>query len=494
MDRPARRRAQKARRAAAVAACHAHDAERAADCSTAARSMARSRPARGAATAGGDRAVHRRRRVGRCRLWMDPGSLRSRRARFARSRAGATLRPPTRRRTCAGLDVARMPEALRRELSALGCCSFTKAGRAVRHAVTRADRRPPLGPAGASRRRGDSGRSKRRASRNRATAGARRRTRPNAVSRASAAGSTSRDLRSRRISRQLPGGQVADPLHEVFREGAVGGGDQPQALIPHRAARQAHRDMIASALSGALQQGRGRSRGSYIAGDVVVDQSGRRHGGDAVGAFEHGEARVVRAREHVEAAAVEPRTAPAVAANAHDDDFGGGGARVLPARSRTSRSCGRESSRRYHVRGPRQLPANLVASRVAQIEKRRSVSDIGVLVDPVVLEIVVVIDREDIGALFRQRAADHRTGDGVGEAQHPDVAERPVRWALPLRFALADFPHRDHRLLRQIGALGMGQPFFGRSCDAQRMALRVGGVLQFLGVPPGDMQRRCWRD
>jgi hypothetical protein len=87
------------------------------------------------------------------------------------------------------------------------------------------------------------------------------------------------------------------------------------------------------------------------------------------------------------------------------------------------------------------------------------VPDIGIVVNPVVLKVVVVIDGEYLCALFGERATDDRPGDRVGEAQHPCVPERPVRGPERFRFALADLPDRDHRLLRQIESLRVGEPF-----------------------------------
>ena len=153
MDRPARRRAQKARRVAAVAACDAHDAQARRQCSTAAL-LGDPRPALGAAAARGVEPFTDADGVGGCRPVDGPGG-RSGRAALVSPVPGLAL-SGARRRAAGSARALGCRAACRRRCGAssarLGCCSFTKAGRAVRHAVTRADRRPPLGPAGASRR------------------------------------------------------------------------------------------------------------------------------------------------------------------------------------------------------------------------------------------------------------------------------------------------------------------------------------------------------
>ena len=69
-----------------------------------------------------------------------------------------------------------------------------------------------------------------------------------------------------------------------------------------------------------------------------------------------------------------------------------------------------------YIRAANQILANFVVVGIAQIKAGRSVSQIGVVKNPVVLKIVVVIDRKDISSLFGESATYHRPGNRMSEA------------------------------------------------------------------------------
>ena len=102
---------------------------------------------------------------------------------------------------------------------------------------------------------------------------------------------------------------------------------------------------------------------------------------------------------------------------------------------------------------------SFLPGRVPEVDVGAAGADVGLGVDELVLVVVRTGRAEHVRAVLGQGPAYDRAGDGVGERQHADAVERPLRRPeVPCR-GVADTFQADDRLARQEGSLRVRQPF-----------------------------------
>ena len=179
---------------------------------------------------------------------------------------------------------------------------------------------------------------------------------------------------------------------------------------------------------GALDQRGHGSDGTHVAGDVVVHENGDGEPGLGFVALDGHETRG-GGTVHVETTASGPRPARAVAVD-RDGHEAGVSFRQLsgiePALLERSLSVvvDHDVGAGEKGRGP------LLADRTVEVDIGTAGADVGLGVDELVLVVVGAGGAEHVRSVLGQGPSDGRTGDGVGERQHPDAVERPRR---PLR-------------------------------------------------------------
>ncbi|GAA0541418.1 hypothetical protein GCM10008941_21670 [Rhizomicrobium palustre] len=197
------------------------------------------------------------------------------------------------------------------------------------------------------------------------------------------------------------------------------------------------------------------ARPGYLTRARAAKVSGyrRRQGRHARHTFKHSEAGGGGA-QHVESAAVEPRSIPAITAHADNDNSWA--ERCQFRRRQTEfRHLASAIAVHKHICGLRESFAGSVLLRVIEIEKGRACADIGIVIDPRMLKIVGTIDTKHVGALFGESATDDRPGNGMRQTQHADTLKRALRRGERHKRAFADFSDNDHRLVREISPLRM---------------------------------------